>query len=339
MLIKFFKKRHKKWYQNNRWHFALDISLSILILIMLTVLISLLLFNPRINTSNPFLTPKTPPNDEAEIIEDPLQVETSINKQIINENEEISVNVKLINTAENKIENIDFELTSKSADFSLSNNTFFLEEISESDTVELILNPIIHLKNSLNRQLNLNLRLTFSYLNEAFIQEIPLEQLLYNSQVKVQATAYYHNNRGDQLGLGPIPPIVGIPTSYYVFFEIDNIGNDLSNFVLSATLADNVELTKNFSLLAGNYDYNKDNSRIVWQVNTIDKRGGNYQAAFELKITPREENIGKNLDLISNIVYNYQDSLTKKQITGSLAKIDNSLPFDFINKNQGIVRE
>ncbi len=339
MLIKLFQKRRRKWYQNNRWHFALDISLSLLILLMLTIFISLSLFNPQVDHFSPILGPKKPIDEEPVPILDPLELEISLNKNLVNENEDLIVYLKIKNSGKEKIENLNLELKADDNDFNLTNTNYYSEELAGMEVLELELKPKVSLKNALKRQLTWSLEAQFLYLDTEFKQELPLLNVYYNSRVQLKANAYYHNHRGDQLGLGPIPPIVGIPTTYYLFFEIENFGNNLNNFVLSANLANKVELTDNVSLLAGSYNYNSDNRRIVWQINEIDWRGGNYQAAFELKVTPQTEDLGKNLDLVSSIVYSYQDNLTKQQITGSMPKIDNTLPTDFINKGQGVVRE
>lgn len=337
MSLRIFKKR-RKWYQNNRWHFALDISLSILILLMLTVLINLILFQPRIDSSNLFLKDKGAMTEPV-VIEDPLIIEASLNKNLLNENEAVIIYLKLKNNGSEEIKNLKIKALSQSNDFSLTNNSYNLEKLAAAESLELEIRPEILIDNPLVRQIAWHLEFNFNYLEKEFRQDKELLNLFYNSQTKVSATAYYHNLRGDQLGLGPIPPIVGIPTSYFVFFEIANLGNNLNNFVLSANLAKGVELTNNLSLLAGAYNYDEDNHRIIWQVNTISQKGGNYQAAFELKVIPQMKDLDKNLDLITSLVYSYQDNLTKKQISGSLAAIDNSLPFDLINKNQGKVRK
>lgn len=338
MLLNFFKKRRKKWYQNNRWHFVLDISLSILTLLILTIFVSLNLFRPSVDSSNPFLRPKEEIKEPI-IIEDPLKSQASVNKNVFNQGENPLVYLELINTQDDSISNLKIELFSINANIELSDYQYSLEYLEGLEEVQLDLTPKLVFQDPLNRYVKWGLKISFQYLDKEFNQEFDLPDLFYNSITQVSAKAFYHNSRGDQLGIGPIPPIVGIPTSYFVFFDVDNLGNDLNNFALSINLANNTVFTKQASLLAGNYSYNNENNRIIWQVNQVDKRGGNYQAVFELQITPQLSDIGKNLILIDSMNYTYQDNLTKQQISGNLGSVDNSLEFDFINKNQGIVRE
>ncbi len=338
MLLKIFKRR-RKWYQHNRWHFALDIGLSLLILIILTILVSLNVLRPQVDSFNPFLRPKEPTNNVDPIIVNPLKLEASLNKNIVSENEELIISLKLNNTGSQAISDISVKLLPLNSNFNLKTNSYYIDEILNSTEKDLELKTSVSLNNKLVRKLDWLVEISFNYLETNFEQKINLPSLLFRSQTSISANAYYHNLRGDQLGIGPIPPIVGIPTSYLVFFELSNFGNDLDNFVLSANLAKRVKLTKVASLLAGNYNYNEDNKRIVWQINNINQQGGNYQAAFELTIVPEIDDVGKSLDLINSLSYSYKDALTKEQITANLGKIDNSLPFDFINKDQSIVRE
>lgn len=156
MGFKIFKRR-RKWYQNNRWHFALDMSLSILILLMLTVLISLMLFNPKINNSGPIFKPSKPDTEEPIIIEDPLTIDLSLNKNLLQENEAVFVYLNLNNDQAEEVNNIRLELVSLSSDFNITNNTYHLEQLAGQESLSLQLSPGISLNNPLNRQLNWNL--------------------------------------------------------------------------------------------------------------------------------------------------------------------------------------
>ena len=153
------------------------------------------------------------------------------------------------------------------------------------------------------------------------------------SDIKVNSYALYYNKYGDQLGIGPIPPAVGIPTNYWIFFEIQNGENTLKAIDLYMDLPSNVSFTGNKNVKFGNFIINA-NKQISWSALNIEKNQ-NIKFAFEISITPNEANLGEVLNLIENTKLFAKDELCKKQIQSTIKNIDTNLPYDTKAKGQG----
>jgi hypothetical protein len=54
-------------------------------------------------------------------------------------------------------------------------------------------------------------------------------------------------------------------TSYWVFLEFNNSGNDLKNFVLTAELPDNVYFPNEKRVLDGKIIYGEIGKRLAWK--------------------------------------------------------------------------
>lgn len=157
------------------------------------------------------------------------------------------------------------------------------------------------------------------------------------SDIKINSYALYYNQYGDQLGIGPIPPIVGIPTNYWIFFEIQNGENNLNNIDLYTKLGQNVSFTGNKNIQSGNFTINS-NKQINWSRANIAKNQ-NIKIAFEVSLIPDTKNIGKTLNIIENTQIFAEDELCKKQILINGENLDTNLKYDSRAKNQGIIQE
>lgn len=118
--------------------------------------------------------------------------------------------------------------------------------------------------------------------------------------LEVKSNAYFYDPQGDQLGVGPWPPVVGIQTNVWIFWEASNSDENLKDFKMSARLPKGVIYTDNKSLLAGTLHYNRFSRRIVWTVDEI-KEGEAYRASFEVGVIPKTNDAGKVLNLVTDI--------------------------------------
>lgn len=352
MILNIFKLRRKRKKQK-RLHFIIDISLSILILILIVVLLTFNLYRPTI--IEPIIPEPDKPIDEPPVkIINPLEISFSINSNITRHNSGVLLDIDYYNNGEEIIDEIRISFESLSSAFSVSNvQSIMLDKNSQIKSSALIIQDVDSLSGG-----NISLKVYFSgpsdplirntawqalveldYLEENFILEHPLINICFLSDTNVSAKAFYHSLRGDQLGIGPIPPIASIPTSYWVFFEVENLGNNLEDFLISAILPDHASLSDKKTLLAGTYSFNEENNRLIWQVNQVSRSGGVYRAGFEIKVLPTENNIGKSLNILENISYRYKDSTCFFETSNVLPSLDTNLKHDFINQGSGVVIE
>ncbi|MFZ4648659.1 MAG: hypothetical protein ACOYMB_03445 [Patescibacteria group bacterium] len=157
------------------------------------------------------------------------------------------------------------------------------------------------------------------------------------SNLKVQTMIYYHSPQGDQLGSGPIPPIVGIPTTYWLFFKAENSGNEIGTFLMTAKLPSNVVFTGNKTLNAGIISYQADRHLLIWTVNSLAREKATYSAGMEISLTPTQSQVGKNCELANSIHYSADDLEAETELSGNLKNMTSALDFDKINQGQGKV--
>jgi hypothetical protein len=176
----------------------------------------------------------------------------------------------------------------------------------------------------------------YYFYKQLFKNIIPLANIKIAATVTAGAAAYYNSPQGDQLGSGPLPPVVGLPTNFWIFFKAEPSG-DFNSFIMSAKLPKNVSFTDNYSLLAGNLSYNKDTRQVIWQVDSLTAAGNDYRAGFELELIPDSGQVNKNALLVSDIKFQAQDTFSGLKDSGSLNSLDTGLDEDPINQGNGKV--
>lgn len=152
----------------------------------------------------------------------------------------------------------------------------------------------------------------------------------------VKSYALYYTDFGDQIGIGPNPPIIDIPTNYWIFFEINNNQNNLKNIKITASLPDNVTLTGNRNILSGDFKTTEGNREIIWSIDNILQKE-TTKLRFEVSLIPNNENFDKVLNIIQNIKFSATDEFCEKEIFENLQNIDTQLIYDKFGTNSGKV--
>lgn len=154
---------------------------------------------------------------------------------------------------------------------------------------------------------------------------------------EIQASAYYYNNFGDQLGIGPIPPIISIPTNYWIFLKITNKENPQKNIKIETSLPYNITFTGKKGVTSGNLYLLSTYKTIVWEINSLAKNDI-QEAKFEISLTPTQSNIGKILLLTDNISLSSSDVICEKNTSSTIENLDTNLKYDTLGKNKGRVQ-
>jgi hypothetical protein len=164
-------------------------------------------------------------------------------------------------------------------------------------------------------------------------------KLKIQSALQIGSKGLYYSAQGDQLGVGPLPPVVDVPTDYWIFWQVNNSGNELQNLTVSADLSANVGWTDQKTVLAGDLQFGQVSHKAIWTVNDIAASGGNYRAGFEIELIPTAADLGKVTILVSNIQYSAIDTFTGQQISGTLPSIDANIKDDPSASGKGKVIE
>lgn len=349
-LKNWWEQRKAKHYLKNHWHLLADIILVSVILVLIVNLICIKQSaNKPVNTNPVAHVSKITVSTSSEA----LLVEAEFNKKNIYSGTEISFHLSLENKGQQDITNLVLSPTFANSGFvvnglknetapsnlKVNNNKLILDKLAVGETIEADIALIINAKTGSARSINWSLKATYKEGEKNCVKTYNLETLKLISDLKVKGAAYYNSLLGDQLGSGPIPPMVGLPTNYWVFFEVDNHGNDLSNLTINAKLSESVTLAGGKTLSAGEFAYNESQKRITWTVEKISVTNGRYQIGFEVQLLPTEKQVGLKPLLVSNISYLATDAYTGEKLSGKLSYIDTELPLDIINQGQGNVVE
>lgn len=342
--------RHAKHYVKSHWHLFADI---LFLIIILGLAVSLIVITqsakPKVDTSSVPHVSKITMGTTTES----LLVSAIVDKTNINSGKPFSVHLSLENNGNYDISELNLvptfsvagfvisnlENNSASSTIEIKNNKLFLDKIKAGEKVEADISLIVNAKTDSTRLINWTLKASYNENNKGYTSSYKLTSLKLITDLKVKANAYYHSSQGDQLGSGPIPPMVGLPTNYWVFFEIDNRGNDLSSLTVSAKLPESVTLSSGKTLSIGELVYDESQKRITWTVGKAVVNNGRYQAGFEVQLFPVAKQVGLEPLLLSNISYVATDAYTGEKLSGKLSNINTELPLDSINQGQGKVLE
>lgn len=253
--------------------------------------------------------------------------------------ERISVEIPLANTSMSVI-----RLTSENGGtirnsvYSLNAPFTTLEPDSER-TMVLRLDAPLRVDTGTNISLSPNPTIV-SYMNgvpntpiKTAVQVAPLP---ISSLVTLSAESRYYTDEGDQLGRGPLPPVVGEETKYWALITIHNTTNNINSVTFSATLPEHVVFTGRTSVSHGDLPLFSPSSRTIsWSLPRLTARdsAGIY---MELALTPTTGQRGTSPILLQNISMKATDGFTNVTIQKTAPAIDISIPKDEIGSQKGI---
>jgi hypothetical protein len=163
-----------------------------------------------------------------------------------------------------------------------------------------------------------------------------------SSDLGVEATARYFSREGDQLGRGPLPPVVGETTTYWAFVPLRNTYNDLENVVVTATVAPRVEWTGETSVTLGQpLRYDASSRTLTWNVGRVTRfTGGAYPdvgLAFGLALTPQVDDAEKRAPLLTDITVRARDSATDTEQVAHAPALTTELMHDTRAQGKGVI--
>ncbi len=349
-IVHWWHRRRERFYRRNRWHLALDIFLVVLVLLLAGISMRLALYHPLVldilNLQNPGSTSTN------NILNNKLELDLQAvpEKTIVELGDKLIIKIDYHNQGNLDIDKARLSLDFTSAAFQVK-NLKVAGENAVLEQEEIILSNVPAgakgsfeleldwqtVKSDFPRSLELKLTAELSSAEKRKEKEVFLPQIKIASALELKAGIYYHSPQGDQLGIGPLPPVVGIPTKYWLIVKALNSGNDLKDLVFSARLPEGVSLSDEQSLLAGKFSYNQQTRRLIWQLDSLNADGGDYIANFALTLIPTEEQVGKNVPLLYDLQYHADDTWTGLELSASLSDLDSSLPDDRLNRNNGQV--
>ena len=276
-------------------------------------------------------------------------------KKVTDISEDVIYTVSYQNQADVDLTNVKFDLVSGNSNFKISNWSLIssepkIEEQSDALILSGALSPdqsgkfsvkvkYAKVRDVANQEIYFDLISNYSLNNQSLRYALASPRTKIISQFKLKSGAYYYSSQGDQLGVGPIPPQVGMATNYWIFWEVVGGGNDLENLAVSADVSEDAIWMDNKSLLAGTLRHAEVGGRVVWEVSEITPQAdpGQYKVGFSLGVIPEEKDLGKTLLLLQNIKYTAFDKFTGQEISGSMKNLSTSLEADILSSGKGTV--
>ncbi|MEK7655953.1 MAG: hypothetical protein AAB386_04740 [Patescibacteria group bacterium] len=153
-----------------------------------------------------------------------------------------------------------------------------------------------------------------------------------------QTAARYYAQTGDQIGVGPLPPIHGETTSFWIVWSIGPTDAELKDVSIDATLPPNVRATgKSASEVAG--DFSVNGSDVSWSIPSLPQTGDAPKTfAFEIEITPSASDIGKSLKLIGKSYAKATEVRSGASLEAESPSESTDLEKDAMAKGMGIVQ-
>lgn len=348
--LNFWNRRRERFYRKHKWQLVLDFSLIAIIIILIGLFVQLVSFEPILRNFISWpIASSSPGTSDSKNLD--FEIKAVSVKQVIASDEDIVLSLEFENKGEKDIKEAYLKPELITSSHSLRSVESDREEVEVKDNQLIVRNLVagesLSLKLILKWQKNYPEapRVIESKLNTLAIAQdgsrvekiLELEEHKIMANIELEAKLFYHSPQGDQLGIGPIPPVVDIPTKYWLIVKADNQGSEINNFVFTAELAEEVEFSDEYSLMAGKFSYDKNRRLLIWSIPNMKVSDNDHLANFALTLNPIAEQVGKNAIMLKNIKYHADDPLTGKEIGLSLNNLDNSLPYDRINKGQGVV--
>ncbi len=160
-----------------------------------------------------------------------------------------------------------------------------------------------------------------------------------NSNATLATEVRYFTADGAPLGAGPIPPMVGESTTYRVYWTVSNSLHNLENMTVTAILPPHATWNNQTTTDLGTVAYKDISGEVVWTLSALPEDVQSVSANFAISITPKTEDVGKFVKLISGSNFKVTDSFTKALIEQTGESLDTELPTDVFASGKGAVVE
>jgi len=115
----------------------------------------------------------------------------------------------------------------------------------------------------------------------------------FNSDLSIQERVLYFDDDNIPVGSGPLPPVVGEKTSFKYYWTLKNSLHELKDVKVELDLPDYVIWDNNYTVDAGNLNYNLDDNKIVFTISRWPIGIDTVEASFSVSIIPTEAEYNK----------------------------------------------
>lgn len=161
----------------------------------------------------------------------------------------------------------------------------------------------------------------------------------FRTDAALASEARYFSEEGAPEGTGPLPPVVGQPTTYRVSWSLDKTFHELRNLRLTATLPKNVSWSGNSEVSAGEIAYSEATREIRWQLNKLPADVTEATADFDIVLTPANLDAGRFAQLLGETRLDATDADINEPLILIRPALTTDLQNDEGAKGKGVVRK
>jgi hypothetical protein len=331
------KRWHKHYHphKNSNWYWHWTVDFILLLLIILLGILNFQLYSQNKNWHDIIWNNYNPMNTNSGqgVLNTKIDIQLTSDNQNIEIGKDIKYNLEITNNNSFDLDNISIIINTNVGNIIAPQ----LERLSKGQTKNIQFTITNTNKDSI---LSTIATITYKDTENGTKGFTVSNKLVQRAETifEIQAFARYYTNEGDQLGLGPVPPQVNIPTRYWIIINPKTSNNSIADFKLVAQLPNNVSLTGRTSTTAPkNIIYQENNHQIVWQLDSIAPQEGFFGAAFEIEITPTKDLVGQTAPLLQSLKATALDSITGRVFNLNLSNITTDLVNDKLEESSGII--
>lgn len=141
-----------------------------------------------------------------------------------------------------------------------------------------------------------------------------------NSKIIFYGKALYRSS--PILNSGPLPPKVGIKTTYVILWEVRNFTNDLQSVEIKTKLPANVKWENSFWPSGARIVFDEATSEVRWAPGALKAGTGvifpALTAAFQVSLIPAEADAGSSPVLTNESIFSASDTFTGEELQSRL---------------------
>ena len=169
------------------------------------------------------------------------------------------------------------------------------------------------------------------------IDSTPLTVAL-NANLDAVVEARYFAKDGAPLGNGPLPPQVGIATTYTVNWQLSPTFHDLKQAVFSAHLPPNVSWIEKSEAKQGSLQFDGVTRTVRWSLGDLGAAAETAMATWQLSVTPTNSDLGTFMKLTNQTALEAKDTNTNALLAKTFEELTTEVPNDSFADGKGRVR-
>lgn len=162
------------------------------------------------------------------------------------------------------------------------------------------------------------------------ISSVIIRDIVVNSDMRLSSRALYYT--GPFQNTGPMPPRADQKTFYTIVWTLANSSNDITNTLVRGTLPPYVLWVGRVDPAGQNISFDEKTGEVLWRPGDIPAGAGFSRAgveiAFQIALTPSVSHIGKELQIMHEIISSGVDRFTGDEIVKTRPPLTTNLSSD-----------